>query len=43
MTEVKLTKENNIVKMELDAVSDLISTGEFEIEMEEGTHTEDNL
>ena len=40
VTEVKLTKENNIVKMELDAVSDLISKGEFEIEMEEGTHTE---
>ena len=40
VTEMKLTKENNIVKMELDAVSDLISKGEFEIEMEEGKHTE---
>jgi DNA polymerase III epsilon subunit-like protein len=43
VTEVKLTKENNIVKMELDAVSDLISKGEFEIDMEEGTHTEINF
>ena len=43
VTEVKLTKENNIVKMELDAVSDLISKGEFEIDMEEGTHTEVNF
>ena len=40
VTEVKLTKENNIAKKELDAVSDLISKGEFEIDMEEGTHTE---
>ena len=40
VTEVKLTNENNIAKMELDAVSDLISKGEFEIDMEEGTHTE---
>ena len=40
MSDVKLTEENNIVKMELDAVSDLINTGVFEIEMEEGICTE---
>jgi three prime repair exonuclease-1 len=39
-TDVKLTEENNVVKMELDAISDLINTGVFEIEMEEGICTE---
>ena len=39
-TDVKLTEENNVVKMELDAFSDLINTGVFEIEMEEGICTE---
>ena len=33
VTDVKLTEENNVVKMELDAISDLINTGVFEIEM----------
>ena len=32
VSDVKLTEENNIVKMELDAISDLIITGVFEIE-----------
>ena len=40
VSDVKLTEENNIAKMELDAVSDLINTGVFEIEMEEGICTE---
>jgi hypothetical protein len=40
VSDVKLTEENNIVKMEVDVVSDLINTGVFEIEMEEGICTE---
>ena len=40
VTAVKLAEENNNAKMELDAISDLINTGVFEIEMEEGICTE---
>ena len=36
VTAVKLAEENNNAKMELDAISDLINTGVFEIQMEEG-------
>ena len=43
VTEVELTEENEIVQMEIDAVSDLIITGVFETEMAEGTSTEVNL
>ena len=40
VSDVKLTKEDNISKMELDAISDLIIKGVFENEMEEGICTE---
>ena len=40
VTAVKLAEEHNNAKLELDAISDLINTGVFEIEMEEGICTE---
>jgi hypothetical protein len=39
VTDVKLTEENKFVKLELDAVSYMINSGVFEVEMEEGICT----
>ena len=38
--EVEWNEEEKIVKIEMDAITDLINTGVFEIEMEEGICTE---
>ena len=40
---MKLSEDNKVVQMELDAASDLISTGLFETEMEERSCAEVNL